>query len=208
VRSKLGLVVALAVVATAACRKPADEPAAEAVATVAVLAAATELPAGATPAVPGLDKLKDQAMQPGDAPAAGGQLPPGHPPVPGLGHPGTGADPAAAHAGLAPPQDVTIGTVAPADLAIANLRAQKQQKANTVLSVRGRVWKVSRGILERNWLHIKDKDGGEDLVVTSTQDAQVGQVVVARGKVGVDKDVGAGYQYDVLIEDAALTVEP
>ncbi|MSP91681.1 MAG: hypothetical protein EXR79_07740 [Myxococcales bacterium] len=67
---------------------------------------------------------------------------------------------------------------------------------------------MSRGILGRNWLHLRDNDGGEDLVVTSLQDAQPGQVVLANGKVAVDRDLGMGYQYDVLLEDATLVVEP
>lgn len=127
-----------------------------------------------------------------------GSLPPGHPPV-GAGNP---------HPAVPAANDVTIGTVAPADLAIADLRAHRAANAGAVVAVRGRVWKVSRGILGRNWLHLRDNDGGEDLVVTSLQDAQPGQVVLANGKVAVDRDLGMGYQYDVLLEDATLVVEP
>ena len=78
------------------------------------------------------------------------------------------------------------------------------------MSVRGQAVKVSSGILDRNWVHLRDGSGSaaahdHDLVVTTTEDVKVGQQVVAQGKVVVDKDLGSGYRFEVLVEDAKIT---
>ena len=62
----------------------------------------------------------------------------------------------------------------------------------------------------KNWVHVQDGTGGSgtnDLTVTTNATAAVGDTVLVRGKLGADKDFGFGYKYDILIEDAALTVE-
>lgn len=43
------------------------------------------------------------------------------------------------------------------------------------------------------------------ILVTTMNQARVGDVVTAKGIVRVDKDFGAGYSYKVLIEEAALS---
>lgn len=75
--------------------------------------------------------------------------------------------------------------------------------------MRGKVVKVTSGVLGRNWLHLRDGSGAEgtqdfDLIVTTTATAQVDDVVNVQGAVTVDKDLGSGYAYKVLIEDAKI----
>lgn len=81
-------------------------------------------------------------------------------------------------------------------------------KDKTVL-VRGRVVKVNLGILGKNWVHLRDgsgsaADGTNDILVTTKDDAAVGDVVQAKGTVRTDVTVGPGYAYAVLIEDAEV----
>jgi hypothetical protein len=67
--------------------------------------------------------------------------------------------------------------------------------------------KFSGGIMNRNWVHIQDgtKDKDKyDLTVTTLETVKVGDVVIFEGVVSVGKDIGAGYFYDVLIEDATV----
>jgi len=78
------------------------------------------------------------------------------------------------------------------------------------VTVRGRVVKYNGGILGRNWLHLQDGSGElakgtNDLTVTTTGAAAIGDVVTATGTGAVDRDFGAGYTYTVMVEDAALT---
>ena len=76
------------------------------------------------------------------------------------------------------------------------------------VTVKGKVVKVNNGIMGRNFLHIQDGTGGKDtndLSVTSTQTAKVGDQVTVVGKVILNKDFGAGYAYPLLVEEATVT---
>jgi hypothetical protein len=76
-----------------------------------------------------------------------------------------------------------------------------------VIRIRGEVVKVNSGIMGRNWVHIQDgtNDNGQyDLLVTSTQNVKMGDVLVFEGKVATNKDFGAGYKYPVMIEEAKI----
>jgi hypothetical protein len=47
-------------------------------------------------------------------------------------------------------------------------------------------------------------NNSHDLVVTSSELAEVEEVVVVEGKLAAQKDFGFGYEYDVIIEQAQL----
>jgi hypothetical protein len=75
--------------------------------------------------------------------------------------------------------------------------------------VKGQVVKVASGIMDRNWIHLQDGSGTEkqknhDLVITSTQEPEVGSVITVSGTVAKDKDFGGGYKYDVIIEKGSV----
>jgi hypothetical protein len=76
--------------------------------------------------------------------------------------------------------------------------------------VRGRVVKFTAEVMGKNWLHLQDGTGSagtNDLTVSTSGAAAVGNMVLVRGKLGTDKDLGFGYHYDVIIEDATVAVE-
>jgi len=82
------------------------------------------------------------------------------------------------------------------------------------VSVKGKVVKVSPGIMQRNWVHIQDgtgdaKKGTHNLVVTSTSDfiPAKGDTVTATGVFFKDKDFGSGYKYDIIVENATFVKE-
>lgn len=131
----------------------------------------------------------------GDMAAAHGAMPAGH-----------GAP--AAHGGAAAgPAAVDIGAFAPADRTIADVLAHRQELNGKTVEIRGRVMKANHGILDRNWLHLRDSSGEVALVVTTTQPAQRGDLVRAKGVVVLDRDVGAGYKYETLLENSTVVVE-
>lgn len=75
--------------------------------------------------------------------------------------------------------------------------------------VRGKIVKYNPGIMGKNWLHLRDgtgteKDGNNDLLVTTVGEARLGDVVTIKGTVRTDKDFGAGYLYKVMVDDATL----
>lgn len=77
--------------------------------------------------------------------------------------------------------------------------------------VRGKVVKFSPQVMGKNWVHVKDgtagRDGGDDLTVTTSGVAAVGDTVLIRGALSIDRDFGYGYKYEVLVEDADVAVE-
>ena len=76
------------------------------------------------------------------------------------------------------------------------------------VDVRGKVVKVTNGVLDKNWVHLRDGTGAagaNDLMITTKEDVKVGEIVTAHGTVATNRDLGAGYKYDVLVENATLT---
>lgn len=94
---------------------------------------------------------------------------------------------------------------------IAEVFAAKDQLAGEEVIFRGKVVKVNPDIMGKNWLHVRDGSGEEgtnDLTVTTVGVLPaIGDTVVVTGPVGIDVDFGMGYEYDVIIEDAEVTVE-
>ncbi len=71
--------------------------------------------------------------------------------------------------------------------------------------------KVSKNILGKNWVHCQDGTGttdgnNYDITVTTKAAPKVGAKLSVRGTLRKDRDIGAGYFYPVLIEDANVTV--
>jgi len=75
--------------------------------------------------------------------------------------------------------------------------------------VRGKVVKYTAGVMGKNWIHLRDGSGSaadntNDVVVTTKDETKLGDVVLARGMVRTDVNLGSGYSYKVLVEDATL----
>ncbi len=124
---------------------------------------------------------------------------------------GTGAEPTTAGAPV--PTDAKVTPVAKATGAdartIAELWTQKDRLANTVVSVRGTVVKYNAAVMGKNWIHLQDGSGDaatgtHDIAVTTLNAVTVGATVTITGTVRLNRDVGAGYAYAVLIEDATV----
>lgn len=97
--------------------------------------------------------------------------------------------------------------VAPAagGISIGDLFTKKADYAGKQVTVSGKVVKVNNGIMNRNWVHIQDgtnANGEFDLTLTTDVTVEVGEVVTFEGTVAVDKDFGAGYFYDLIVEGA------
>ena len=94
---------------------------------------------------------------------------------------------------------------------ISELYARKGKLDAKKVRVRGKVVKVSRNIMNRNWIHLQDGTGDAakgTFDLTTTSNAQkvpkVGDVVVAEGILHKNKDFGAGYRYEVILEDTTF----
>lgn len=132
--------------------------------------------------------------------AANAPLPEGHPNIDMSG----GAAPAA-------PKFDFSKIVKPKDGKTVQEVYQEKAKLNGKrVTLRGKVVKYSAAIMGKNWLHLRDgtgKDPTNDLTVTTQAKAKVGDTVLVEGTVALDKDLGAGYKYDVIIEEAKVKIE-
>jgi len=93
---------------------------------------------------------------------------------------------------------------------VADVFTNKKDLVGKEVKIRGKVVKFSPGIMGKNWIHLQDGTGApgtNDLTVTTGVTAKVGDTVLVTGKVSADKDFGYGYKYDVILEDAQVTVE-
>lgn len=118
---------------------------------------------------------------------------------------------AAAAAGPADVGDVKVEKATGADArTVAEVYAQRAALKEKPVTIRGKVVKFNADIMGKNWLHLRDGSGkaddkDNDITVTTGDTVSVGEVVVVKGKVQVEKDFGAGYKYPVIVEDAKLS---
>jgi len=128
-------------------------------------------------------------------------MPAGHPPT----QDGTGQ------------QTVEAGSIAAAQgdgaVTVSTLLRDAAGYDGKTVRIAAKVLRATPNVLGKNWLHIGDGSGSaatgdNDLVVTTQAQPQVGQVVMIEGVVARNKDLGSGYRYDVLVEDAKVTAVP
>jgi len=106
--------------------------------------------------------------------------------------------------------DVNVNkATGPNSYSVAECFEQAKELNSKTIRVRGKVMKVSRMIMGKNWVHIQDGTGNplnnqHDLVVTTEEDPADGTVVTAEGVLSANRDFGAGYKYEVIIENARV----
>ena len=90
-------------------------------------------------------------------------------------------------------------------VSIGELFSNRDAYANKVVRIKGQVTKVNLSIMGKNWVHLQDGTGdagSNDLLVTTQEVVSVGDAVVFEGTVALNKDFGAGYSYELLMEEA------
>ncbi len=92
---------------------------------------------------------------------------------------------------------------------VAEIVTQSAQLKDKPVRVRGKIVKYNSEIMGKIWVHLRDgsgsaADSSNDVLVTTTTPAKLGDVVTASGVVRLNKDFGSGYSYKVLVEDATL----
>ncbi len=141
----------------------------------------------------------------GGSPHAASGMPPGHGAMGGSGEMPPLPTPEA-------PKGMSFEGIAKADggQTIEELYAQRADLAGKVVKVRGRIVKFSPEIMGTNWAHVQDGSGApgtNDLTVTTSEKANVGDLVLIEGPLSVDEVLGHGMKYTVLVQSAKLVVE-
>lgn len=93
----------------------------------------------------------------------------------------------------------------PGGISIAELFANRKKYEGQKVKIIGKCVKLNNMIMNRNWIHLQDgslKDNTADLTVTTTENIPLGAVVSFEGKITLNKDFGAGYKYEIIMEEA------
>jgi hypothetical protein len=107
-------------------------------------------------------------------------------------------------------EDISIKPVA-GGISVAELYANKNSYQEKITKIKGKVTKFSANIMGKNWVHIQDgtnDSGNYDLTITTKDVVKVGDVVTFEGTIVLKKDFGAGYFYEVIMEDAKKLDQP
>jgi hypothetical protein len=92
---------------------------------------------------------------------------------------------------------------------VAEIMTRPAELKDKPVLVRGKVVKYSSAIMGKNWIHLRDGTGSaaagtNDVLVTTTEQAKVGDIVTAKGVLRTDRDFGSGYSYKAIVEEATL----
>jgi hypothetical protein len=127
-----------------------------------------------------------------------------------------GADPHASMGG-APAPAVEVKAVSkakgPEGRTVAEVIGQRDKLSGKTVRVHGTVVKSTSGVLGKTYVHLRDGSGDpgagtNDLTVTTTETPKVGEVVTVEGTVVLDRDIGAGYRFSTLVDEAKVLAEP
>lgn len=111
---------------------------------------------------------------------------------------------------VVPSGDVNVNKASGANsYSVGECFEQGKALQGKTVRVRGKVMKISRMIMGKNWIHLQDGTGNplknqHDLVVTSTEDPGENAIVTIEGTLSFERDFGAGYKYEVIVEDAKI----
>lgn len=93
---------------------------------------------------------------------------------------------------------------------VAEIHALKAELKGQEVLLRAEVVKITPEVNGLDWVHLRDGTGdagtGDHDLTATTKDTtlKVGQVVLVRGRVVLDKDMGGRYKFPVLLDGAAL----
>jgi hypothetical protein len=139
---------------------------------------------------------------PGNTTPTQAGLPPGHSPVAGI--------PAQTPA-MGSPKDTLKQPlkIEPAKNGVTIAAILKDPKAyeGKSITVKGKVTKYTAGVMGKNWVHIQDgtSSGGKfEIVITTQATMAEGDIITFEGPLTLNKDLGYGYFFEVLIEDARV----
>ena len=88
---------------------------------------------------------------------------------------------------------------------IANLVKDPKKYEGKTIQLDGICTKINAGIMDRNWIHIKDGSQDDfDLVITTDAYVPEGAAFTMKAVVVLNKDFGAGYKYDLILEQGVI----
>lgn len=98
-------------------------------------------------------------------------------------------------------------TLAKGAISLHDLFSGRDKLEGQTVILTGKVVKFMPEIMKKNWIHLQDGtsyNGFNDITITTLDKVKVDEIVSLKGKVVLNKDLGSGYKYDILIEDAVV----
>lgn len=90
---------------------------------------------------------------------------------------------------------------------IAEIYASTDELQGREVRVRGQVVKFTPSVLGTNWVRIRDSSAANDLVVPTDEVCAINDIVLAEGRIELNKDLGQGFVVPVVLEEATITIE-
>ncbi|MBI4687613.1 MAG: hypothetical protein HY756_07505 [Nitrospirae bacterium] len=91
---------------------------------------------------------------------------------------------------------------------VKEIFAEKEKLKDKAVTLRAKVMKVSKNILGKTWLTLSDGTGASPdnkIIAVTLDEAGIGDVATVKGTLKTDVNLGAGYKYKVLIDEAKVT---
>ncbi|MDL1967530.1 MAG: hypothetical protein LWW97_03030 [Deltaproteobacteria bacterium] len=139
-----------------------------------------------------------------------GKMPPAKMPSASMPH---GVMPAmgdSAKKSKAAPQDIKVSKAVGEDAyTIEEIYSKKEELSQKTITVRAIVVKFMPQVMGKNWIHIQDgtgsaEKGNNDIAVSTLETAEIGEEVIVKGTLGIDKDFGMSCAFGALIEEASV----
>jgi len=92
-------------------------------------------------------------------------------------------------------------------MSVAEIMEKRKSLNGKEVTVKGEVTKFNPNIMNLHWVHLQDGteyNGEFDLTVTTTDAVKVGDQVIFKGVLAIDRDFGYGYKYATILESAVL----
>jgi hypothetical protein len=108
------------------------------------------------------------------------------------------------------PQDIKVSKAVGEDAyTIEEIYSKKEELSQKTITVRAIVVKFMPQVMGKNWIHIQDgtgsvEKGNNDVAVSTLDTAEVGDEVIIKGTLGIDKDFGMSRTFGALIEESSV----
>jgi len=90
---------------------------------------------------------------------------------------------------------------------VAEIFARGDELNGKSTRVRGQVVKFTAGVMNTNWLRIRDGSTNQDLIVPTDSTVSVNDTVLVEGELVINMDLGQGYVLPAVLQDAEVTIE-
>ena len=108
------------------------------------------------------------------------------------------------------PKDIKVSKAVGEDAyTIEEIYSKKEELSQKTITVRAIVVKFMPQVMGKNWIHIQDgtgsvEKGNDDVAVSTLDTAEVGDEVIIKGTLGINKDFGMNRAFAALIEEASV----